>query len=192
MYAHPLWQPDQAAILIMIYLTTELVVLYFKRSRRYSASKDQGSLKLLIPLFMLAIMFVRPVAILTPQAHLEILAQLRILAIVVFVLGLVLRWAAILYLGRFFTIDVSVTADHKVIDNGPYRFVRHPSYSGLLLMLLGIGMSTANVLALLVIMLPGIGLLYRIKVEESVLAESLGSRYREYMQKTKRLIPFVY
>jgi protein-S-isoprenylcysteine O-methyltransferase len=192
MNAHPLWQLDQAAILIMIYMTTELLVLYFKRSHRYSASKDQGSLKLLISMLMLAVLFVRPVALLVPQAHVEILAQLGMLAIVVFALGLVLRWAAILYLGHFFTIDVSVATDHKVIDTGPYRFVRHPSYSGLLLMWLGIGMGTGNVLALLFIMLPGIGLLYRIKIEESVLAESLGSRYREYMKKTKRLIPFVY
>jgi protein-S-isoprenylcysteine O-methyltransferase len=192
MNAHPLWQPDLAAILLSIYLIAELLVLYFKRSRRYSASKDQGSLKLLIPMFMLAAFFVRPVAILVPQAHVEFLAQLHIIAIVVFALGLVLRWASILFLGRFFTIDVSVAADHKVIDTGPYRFVRHPSYSGLLLMWLAIGVSTANVLALLALMMPGIGLLYRIKVEESVLAESLGSRYREYMQKTKRLIPFVY
>jgi protein-S-isoprenylcysteine O-methyltransferase len=192
MNAHPLWQPDQAAILIMIYMTTELVVLYFKRSQRYSASKDQGSLKLLIPMIMFAVLFVRPVAILVPQAHVEFLPQLDILAIALFALGLALRWASILYLGRFFTIDVNVAADHQVIDSGPYRFVRHPSYSGLLLIWLAIGMSTGNALALLVIMLPGVGLLHRIKIEESVLAESLGACYREYMQKTKRLIPFVY
>ena len=143
-------------------------------------------------MFMLAALFVRPVAILAPQAHVEILAQLSIFAIVVFALGVMLRWASILYLGKFFTIDVSVAVDHKIIDTGPYRLIRHPSYSGLLLMWLGIGMSTGNALALLVIMLPGIGLLYRIKIEESVLAESLGSSYREYMHKTKRLIPFVY
>jgi protein-S-isoprenylcysteine O-methyltransferase len=192
MNAHPLWQPDQAAILLIIYMMSELVVFCLKRSQHYSASKDQGSLKLLIPMFFFAAMLVRPVALLVPQAYAEVLAQMNMLAIAVFAIGLLLRWGSIIYLGRFFTIDVNVAADHKVIDSGPYRFVRHPSYSGLMLIWLGIGISTGNLLALLVIMLPGIGLLHRIRIEESVLAESLGNRYREYMQKTKRLIPFVY
>jgi len=80
-----------------------------------------------------------------------------------------------------------------VIEAGPYRFIRHPSYTGFLITLLGFGLSlTNNWLSLLVIMgCALIGFIYRIYVEERVLQAHLGQPYQEYMQRTKRLIPFL-
>ena len=75
---------------------------------------------------------------------------------------------------------------------GPYRLIRHPSYTGLLITLLGLGFIYANWLSLLVLMgCSLLGLSYRIHVEEHVLKAHLGERYQEYMRRTKRLIPFV-
>jgi protein-S-isoprenylcysteine O-methyltransferase Ste14 len=75
----------------------------------------------------------------------------------------------------------------------PHRLIRHPSYSGLLIILLGFGLSlTNNWLSMFVIMgCTLIGLGYRMHVEEHALQAELGQRYREYMRRTKRLIPFV-
>src|SRR5579871_4039046 len=95
-------------------------------------------------------------------------------------------------LGRYFTFDVAVRAGQPVVQSGPYRFVRHPAYSGTLLSLFGIGVELANV-ASIVVILAGtlLGLLYRVRVEEKALIEALGQPYVDYMRHTKRFIPFV-
>ncbi len=106
--------------------------------------------------------------------------------------GLAFRLYAVSVLGRYFTPSVAVIADQQVVEDGPYRLIRHPSYTGLLIMFLGFGLSSANWLSLLALMgCALLGLSYRIAVEERVLQEHLGVRYQEYMRRTKRLIPFV-
>jgi protein-S-isoprenylcysteine O-methyltransferase Ste14 len=104
-----------------------------------------------------------------------------------------LRWWAIITLGRYFTIDVAVRSTQSVVQSGPYRFVRHPSYTAVLIMLLGVGLALAN-WASLVAMLAGglIGLLYRVRVEERALVEALGQPYVDYMRHTERFIPFMF
>ncbi len=112
---------------------------------------------------------------------------------VIAISGMALRVWSIWTLGRYFTYVVRVSPDQKVVENGPYRVVRHPSYSGGLLTGIGIGLSMAFALAPLIIgaaMLAGY--LIRIGVEEHALAEGLGEPYRSYMNRTKRLIPFVW
>lgn len=106
-------------------------------------------------------------------------------------LGIALRWIAILTLGRFFSMRVMVRADHSVVERGPYRLVRHPSYTGALLTLLGVLLCSTNWLSLACFVLALPGLAYRISVEERALTEALGGAYREYMRRTKRLVPFV-
>ena len=104
-----------------------------------------------------------------------------------------LRWYSIIHLGRFFTVDVAIAADHQLVDTGPYRFVRHPSYTGALFAFIGFGFVMRNWASLLLITVPIFAaFLYRINVEERALLGALGERYRVYSQKTKRLIPFVY
>ncbi len=110
-----------------------------------------------------------------------------------FVTGTLLRWWAIFHLGRFFTVDVAVATDHRVVDTGPYRLIRHPSYTGLLLQFAGVAVALGNGLSLAVILLPIAGaILYRIRVEETALRSSLGEPYLNYMQRTRRLVPWLY
>jgi protein-S-isoprenylcysteine O-methyltransferase len=110
-----------------------------------------------------------------------------------FVLGFAIRWYSIAYLGRFFTVDVAIAADQKVIDSGPYRIVRHPSYSGCLAIFLGLGLMLANFISLALLTVPTIAVfLYRIRVEEEALLLGLGAPYSEYMKRTSRLIPHIY
>jgi len=114
------------------------------------------------------------------------------LGIALIYIGLAFRLYAIIVLGRYFTPSVAVVADQQVVEDGPYKLIRHPAYTGLLIMFLGFGLSSTNWLSLLALMgCVLIGLSYRIHVEEHVLQEHLGQRYREYMRRTKRLIPFV-
>lgn len=111
----------------------------------------------------------------------------------IFAVGTALRWWAIFYLGRFFTVDVALAADHRVVDTGPYRLVRHPSYSGLLMQFTGMALALGNESSLAVILLPiSCALLYRIHVEEAALRGGLGETYASYMRRTKRLVPWMF
>jgi protein-S-isoprenylcysteine O-methyltransferase Ste14 len=96
-------------------------------------------------------------------------------------------------LGKHFTGDVKASADQPVIEEGVYRWVRHPSYTGGMLMYLGTGLALTNWMSALIICLAGgAAYLYRVGVEERALQANLGSRYEDYMRRTKRFIPFVF
>jgi protein-S-isoprenylcysteine O-methyltransferase Ste14 len=115
------------------------------------------------------------------------------MGLVIFALGLVLRGWAVHELGRFFKFTVVVQPDHQVIDTGPYRLIRHPSYTGLLMTALGVGIALGTWLSIPAVVLPPlIGFSLRIRHEERVLAAELGEPYRAYMQRTHRLIPGVW
>jgi protein-S-isoprenylcysteine O-methyltransferase Ste14 len=106
--------------------------------------------------------------------------------------GIALRFSAVLVLGRFFTPVVMIGSDQHVVDTGPYRWIRHPSYTGALLTIAGVLLASANWVALVGLLPVVAGLLYRIKVEETALSEELGEPYRAYARRTKRLLPFIY
>jgi protein-S-isoprenylcysteine O-methyltransferase Ste14 len=107
--------------------------------------------------------------------------------------GMALRVWAVKTLGQYFTYVVKVSPDQKVVDTGPYRLLRHPSYTGGALAGIGIGLSLRYGLGPVIIggaMLASY--LIRIAVEERALVGGIGEPYRAYMQRTKRLIPFIW
>jgi len=107
--------------------------------------------------------------------------------------SLAFRLWAIRTLGRFFTSTVQVQEGQSVVQTGPYRIVRHPSYTGALGTAYGMALALASpVGAVIVTVLAIPAYLYRIQVEEKNLVEELGDPYRAYMGSTRRLIPFVY
>ena len=113
--------------------------------------------------------------------------------IVLMVAGAGLRQWAIVTLGRFFTINVQVTADQRVVDTGPYRWLRHPSYTGLLMSFGGLGLALGNWLTvLLATVVPLLGLVYRIRVEEMALRDNLGEGYELFASGRSRLVPGVW
>ncbi|HKE67121.1 MAG TPA: isoprenylcysteine carboxylmethyltransferase family protein [Micromonosporaceae bacterium] len=113
--------------------------------------------------------------------------------VVVIWLGLALRIWAVVTLGRSFSTFVQVDAGQAVVRRGPYRWVRHPSYTGLLLIAFGFGLGAANWLSLAVCaVLPALGLVPRIAVEEAELTRVLGDTYRSYQHTTFRLVPGVW
>jgi protein-S-isoprenylcysteine O-methyltransferase Ste14 len=117
----------------------------------------------------------------------------RIAGLIVMWLGLAIRVWAIAALGRAFRTTVEVDPGQAVVSTGPYRWVRHPSYSGLLLIVIGCGLAAGSWLALTVCaVLPLPALLWRIHVEEAELTLVLGDRYRAYCAQTKRLIPGIW
>jgi protein-S-isoprenylcysteine O-methyltransferase Ste14 len=113
-----------------------------------------------------------------------------VLGLVLMAAGLCVRHWAILVLGRFFTVDVRVHANQVVVERGPYRWVRHPAYSGLVAFFVGVGLALGNWASLLVLaLLPTAGLLVRIRSEERALLAALGEEYRRYAATRRRLFP---
>jgi protein-S-isoprenylcysteine O-methyltransferase Ste14 len=108
-------------------------------------------------------------------------------------LGFALRIWAVVTLGASFRTTVETHANQGVIESGPYRRIRHPSYAGLIMMCIGDGVALQNWLSLgIAVILPLLALLYRIHIEEKTLALSLGSSYRSYQSRTKKLVPWIW
>jgi protein-S-isoprenylcysteine O-methyltransferase Ste14 len=107
--------------------------------------------------------------------------------------GVALRIWSIRTLGRFFTYQVMTTDDQPVVSHGPYRWLRHPSYSALLVSVVGAGVATANPVSLLAaVVIALVGLMRRMSVEEAALARRMGDEYRTFAASRKRLIPGVW
>lgn len=107
--------------------------------------------------------------------------------------GIALRWYSAAILGKYFTFDVAVHGGQILIEVGPYRYVRHPSYSGALLTLLGFGLALGNWAGLAAALsCLGFAYAYRIPIEEAALASALGEGYKQYKKRTWRLVPFLF
>jgi protein-S-isoprenylcysteine O-methyltransferase len=178
----------------LIYLVSEILLTLTRRAQSKTGTKQDrstlGMIWLVIAVSVTAGVFVTHNF---PAAALPNGWMFASAGVVLFVAGLLLRWWAIIALGRFFTVDVTIEKDHELVERGPFCFVRHPSYTGVLLAFVGVALSLGNWAALLVILLPiGAAFVHRMNVEEEALSRALGPRYAEYMKRTKRLVPFVY
>ena len=107
--------------------------------------------------------------------------------------GIGLRAWSIVTLGRFFQYRIKVQPGHQVVTSGPYRYVRHPSYTGIAMVLAGIALASGDVWSLLAVTaLGGAGLAVRIRAEERQLTQALGAEYERFAAGRKRLVPGVW
>ncbi len=114
-------------------------------------------------------------------------------AITLIVGGLLLRWIAVISLGKYFTVQLTIHKKHQLKTDGVYSYIRHPSYTGLLLYYLGLGLFFQNPVSLFLLVVgPLAVVLYRVHLEEQVLHRHFGPTWMAYTSKTWRLLPFVY
>lgn len=108
-------------------------------------------------------------------------------------LGLGLRFYAVLSLGRFFSTTAMTQSRHILIDHGPYHWIRHPAYTGLLISFFAAGLAMGDLLAILLLLCPLAYVLnQRILVEEQGLVDHFGPIYGDYCARTRKLIPWLY
>lgn len=120
-------------------------------------------------------------------------AWLKTASVVVLVVALAIRWTAVFALGKSFSANVAIRESQKMMRTGLYRMVRHPSYLGLLMVFVAIGIHSRNWISFVVAIVPTTAaLIYRIQVEEMALREAFGEEYLQYSRVTKRLVPGVY
>jgi protein-S-isoprenylcysteine O-methyltransferase Ste14 len=114
------------------------------------------------------------------------------IGIVLIIIGIIIRQWSMIILGKYFSAAIGTQEGQNVIEKGPYKYIRHPSYTGALIIFIGLGLalqSWAAVLTLILLFILAYG--YRIHVEEKTLIRELGEPYIEYKKRTKRLIPYI-
>ena len=112
------------------------------------------------------------------------------LGLLMMLAGAAFRQWALINLGRFFSRTVQIETGHKIIKTGPYKWIRHPAYTGMIIIFSGISMALGTWLGTLAtFVIVTAGLLYRIHVEENVLLQSLGEEYNRYKSQTWQLFP---
>jgi protein-S-isoprenylcysteine O-methyltransferase Ste14 len=193
----PLYESDQLARTLYYALTVVWVAFelsYFVRfvGRPGSRRQDRLSGPALLAGLLLALNAGAGVAHALPQTTIAWnRPYVFALGLALGAAGVAFRWYAIKTLGRFFTMRVTTTADQSVVDTGPYRLIRHPSYTGSLMTVLGVLLCMTNWLSLVCLLVAVPGFAYRMKVEEQALLVALGEPYLVYMRRTKRLIPYL-
>jgi len=182
----------------LIYLSwafflSELILMLVKRSgvKSSKVQKDKGSLVLL----WITITISFTLGFIFANYHHWGFSQhiAYVIGLFIILIGFIIRWASILQLKKAFTVDVAIGTEHKLKTDGMYKVIRHPSYLGLLLIMVGFSICMNSLIsAIIVIVLMFLVILYRIVVEEKVLIEGFGDTYKTYQSRTKRLIPWIY
>lgn len=175
-------------------LLPETMILRRAREAAKNAdSKDHGSVRVMAAGMSAALVLAFPLAFLERWSFPEARHRAFFVAgMLLLVLGSLLRRYCWRTLGEYFTGDVQARAGQPVIRTGPYRLVRHPSYSAGIVMYAGIGLALCNWLSIAVLIITAtVTYSYRISVEERALLDTIGEPYRIYMQGRKRLIPYI-
>jgi len=178
----------------ILWIVLETIASLSKRSGDRSRARDRGSYRFIMILLWVALGSDFALSFLLPQASiLWNRTEVFYIGISLMLVGLAFRFYSMSLLGRFFTYDVAIHAGQTVVEAGPYRYIRHPSYTGALITLAGVGLALGNWAGLFVLLaFMGAGYAYRISVEEAALVAGLGEPYKEYMRRTRRLVPFVF
>jgi protein-S-isoprenylcysteine O-methyltransferase len=180
-------------IIVAFWVISEVMLLVLRRSKNNSQDRDEGSIKWLnsiiyicvaiaVTLGFTGIGIIKAGISITPWVGLGFI-----------VIGLIIRWTAILTLRKFFTTNVVIQSDHKIIKTGLYRFVRHPSYTGSIISFFGLGLAFSNWISFIILVIPiTIAFLKRIQIEEKALLSAFGKDYEEYRKNSWFLFPWFY
>ncbi len=176
----------------VLFFISEMLLLVLKRSKSKTQKSENDKKSLLYIWVSIAFSMIFGFFSANYQQWDSSNRTIATIGLLIFILGIVIRWVSILQLKKEFTVDVAIHADHQLKTDGFYTYVRHPSYSGLLLICLGLSIAMNSLLSILGILPVVFAVLYRIKVEEAILIQEFGEVYREFMQKTGKLIPKIF
>lgn len=180
-------------VLAVVFLAYEATISLTRRPLPGATTRDRGTFQLIWIGITAAIVAGLFAGAAVPAARLPHADTIYPYGLALFVAGAALRAWSIHVLGRFFTVQVAIASDHRLIESGPYRLLRHPSYTGSLLMFVGYLLCYGNALTLAIVLLTVVALFVRrIVVEEAALAGNFGDAWRAYAKRTWRLLPLLY
>jgi len=183
-----------STIIYFAWFLSEILLQRILRGKDLEDKKkqDKGSLAFI---WIVIIVFINIAAIVAAKTNYPIVPGVLMnrIGLSVILVGMILRFVAIMQLGRLFTVNVTIRKDHHIKKTGLYSILRHPSYAGSLLSFLGFGLSVNNWLGLVIAFVPVfVVFVYRMNIEEKVLTDQFGEEYTTYMKHTSRIIPWIY
>lgn len=129
----------------------------------------------------------------SPTRSIHILQASTILGIILIYGGFAFRYYSIHVLGKFFSSKVEIKEGHELIQNGPYKMIRHPSYTGAWMSMVGVSLLFQSKIGLVFsIFIYFLIYIYRIECEEKALLGTFGEKYLTYQEKTWRMFPYLY
>jgi len=177
---------------IALWVAFELLLLAFRRSDDSTQRQDMGTLRWLNIIIYTS---VTAAVISSSRGFGQIHTSLFVhwLGLLLLVAGLGFRIWAIRVLRQFFTVDVAIHSGQRLVENGPYRHIRHPAYSGSLFAFAGLAICMSSWISALVLLIPiTSAFLRRISIEERALTAAFPVGYPEYAKRTFRLFPGIY
>lgn len=171
-------------ITITIWVFSDLYLVFF-RNNKNKAEKSEKKSKYIVFILVLSAIF--------GAQYIDPTTMVRYLSIPLIITGMTVRLIAVIQLGKSFSGNLGVEGKEKLYTDGIYKKIRHPSYLGLLISFSGIAVAFYHpVSSSMVILFALIAFLYRISVEEKILKKEFGQKYIDYIEKTKKLIPYIY
>jgi protein-S-isoprenylcysteine O-methyltransferase len=181
------------SIVCSLWMISEVSLALFRRSKTRGTSRDRGSINWLNAVIY-ACIFLAVVLGRFPFGQIAAPgAIVPVLGLCLILIGLGIRWTAILTLRAYFTTDVAIAPGHQLIRSGLYRHIRHPAYSGTIVSFCGLGLVLSSWLSLVILLLPiTVAFLKRIRIEEEALESEFGTEYAAYRSSSWRLFPWIY
>lgn len=181
-------------VLYLGWIAGEIIIAIGRRRRSHAKeNQDRGTQVLLWFVIVLSQTAAGFLEALVPASFRWHAAWLRPLSLILMIFGIAIRASAIATLGRWFTANVVTQPEQQLQRGGLYSMVRHPSYLGMEIIFVAIGVHSRAWPALIVTVVPPtVAVLHRIRVEETALVRAFGESYGEYCRATKRLVPGVY
>ncbi|WP_241657215.1 methyltransferase family protein [Halobacillus salinus] len=179
---------------LFLIVTVLWIVEFFLFRNRHTQEGDRLERRS-FPLILVAIILAVAVSLVMREWEFGVITSpwLWWFGLIIYAIGVGLRYWGILHLKDQFTRDVSVQKGDKLVSTGPYKWLRHPLYTGLLLIVIGFCLGVGNVwTAVFCGVLVTIALLHRIHIEEAMLIEAHGDLYRGWCSSRYRLVPFIY
>ena len=176
------------------WLCMELWVLSRDRRRFSGRTADRGSFLGFVIAIPTSLIIAFNATFRLPQLHIAFgQPALSWLGIVMIWSGMAFRLWAIVTLGAFFRTSVVVQDGHKLVTAGPYRWFRHPAYTGVIVTVVGLGLALGNWVSLAAMaILPTLAIAFRIHVEERALTEQFGEAYRDFGRSRARVMPVLW
>ncbi|MFN8380837.1 MAG: isoprenylcysteine carboxylmethyltransferase family protein [Anaerolineales bacterium] len=189
--------PVRIAYIVVIFGLQIFALLYNPQVGRNQENRKSGITTpkldlILIQVFSLAIVILAPYS---DRHSFSVFAStdlLRYIGLVLVIPGFILMQAGEKHLAKQFSIQVTLQEDHKLIQSGPYKVIRHPRYLGIVTFFLGISFVFRSLLTTILVIVLAAILIWRIFTEENLLHQEFGTAWETYCKTSWRLIPFIF
>lgn len=189
--------PARLSYMVIMVLLQTFSVFYNPQAGRSNQQNKSGIERhkvdlVLIQIFSLAAVLLAPFSDARSMGVFHYGEVVRLLGFLVLIPGFILMQVSEKYLDRQFSVEVTVQEDHELIRHGPYTYIRHPRYLGILSFFTGISIIFRSSLGVFIVMALAAVLIWRVYREEALMAREFGEEWKSYCRRSWRLVPFLF